>query len=318
MRNLKLLISTLLLAITGLAVADAGDIPGAATWYLHVDLKKMRSEEAGKLIYDWFRDEALDEVREEAGIDIDKELDSLTGYSLEGQGPVFLFEGNISQESRDMVMTLIAAEGDLKSKKSSGKSYYRLTHDGDKDDESGTANIDKDKLEVQLNALAKESWISLDLKNKVILTASEAQMKDMLKSGGKIAGGSSHEGALVVLTAEKALLQAGMNSSTLGADDDGDSDWDSNILRNTRQVAFLVAAAADKLAIEAKLITTEPEMAQSLASVARGLIGLVSLNGDMDAEAAAVLRDTTVEAKGNALSISLAVDPGLVVATLSE
>jgi hypothetical protein len=56
-----------------------------------------------------------------------------------------------------------------------------------------------------------------------------------------------------------------MNSAAFA--DDGDSGWDSNILRNTEQVAFMMAAAANKLALEAKLITTEPEMAESLASV---------------------------------------------------
>ncbi len=318
MRNLKLLIIGLLLAIPGLAAADASDIPGTATWYLHVDLEKMRSEEAGKAVYDWLRDEALAEVKEEAGVDIEKELDRLTAYSLEGQGPVFLLEGNISQQTRDRVMTFIAAEGDLQAKKSSGKSYYRLAREGVEGDEDGEASFDHGNIEIEFEALAEESWISLDLKNKVILTSSEAQMKDMLKRGGKIAGGRSHEGALVVLTAEKALLQAGMNSSALGEGDGGDSAWNSNILRNTKQVAFLVAAVADKLAIEAQLITTEPEMAQSLASVVRGLISLVSFNDEMDAEAVAMLQGTKVEAKGNALSISLAVAPGLLVSTLSE
>jgi len=89
-------------------------------------------------------------------------------------------------------------------------------------------------------------------------------------------------------------------------------------LRNTEQVAFLVAAAANKLAIEIELITTEPEMAQSLASVVRGLISLVSFDDEMDDEAIAVLQSTKVEAKGNRLNLSLAIDPSLVVATLSD
>jgi len=119
-----------------------------------------------------------------------------------------------------------------------------------------------------------------------------------------------------VLTAGKALLQAGMNSAALGADSDGDTGWESNILRNTEQVALLIAAAADKLAIEAKLITTEPDMAQSLASVVRGLISLLTFDDDMDAETAAVLRGTSVNANGNELVISMAIDPGLVVSNL--
>ena len=107
-----------------------------------------------------------------------------------------------------------------------------------------------------------------------------------------------------------------MNSAAFA--DDGDSDWDSNILRNTEQVAFMMAAAANKLALEAKLITTEPEMAESLASVVRGLISLMAFNDEMDAEIVAMLQGTKVEASGNSLSISLALAPELVVQTLSD
>lgn len=315
MRKLKLLLVGLLLTAPGLATADAGDISGTATWYLHVDIAQMRSENPGRAVYDWMDQEVFAEIKEESGVDFGKELDQLTAFSLEGEGPVFLFEGDISQDSKDKIMTLIAAEGDLQPLKSSRKSYYRLTNN---DDSENPTSIASDSIEIEFESLEDESWISMDLKNKVVVTSSEEQMKDMLKSGGKIAGNNSHKGSLLVLTAEKTLLQAGMNSSVLGGDDDGASGWDSNILRNTEQVAVLIAAAEDKLAIEAKLITSEPEMAQSLASVARGVVSLVSFDDSMDSEMAAILRGTKIEADGNSLSISLAIDPELVVSTLSE
>ncbi len=315
MRTLNVLIVALLLTSPGTAVAAASDIPGTATWYFHIDLAEMKSADAGKGVYDWMSGEVFDDVKEETGVDIEGELDRVTAFSMEGQGPVFLFEGDISQVSRDRLMTFIAAEGDLKSLKSSGKSYYRF-NGRDSDGESQKATTEDGNIEIQFDSLEDESWISMDLKNKVIVTANEAQMKEMLKGGGKIAGSRGHKGALVVLTAEKTLLQAGMNSSALGGDDD--SGWDSNILRNTEQVAFLVAAAANKLAIEAQFVTAEPEMAQSLASVARGLISLTAFSDDMEADAIAVLQGTKVEAKGNSLTISLAIDPELVVATLND
>ena len=319
MRNLKILLVALLLAIPSLAVAAASDIPGTATWYFHIDLAEMKSANAGKGVYDWLSGEVFDDVKAETGVDIDGELDRMTAFSMEGQGPVFLFEGDISQVSRDRLMTFIAAEGDLKSLKSSGKSYYRF-NGRDSDGEARKATTDNGNIEIQFESLEDESWISMDLKNKVIVTANEEQMQEMLKTGGKIGGSRGHKGALVVLTAEKTLLQAGMNSSALGGDgdDDNDSGWDSNILRNTEQVAFLVAAAANKLAIEAQFVTAEPEMAESLASVARGLISLTAFSDDMEADAIAVLQGTKVEAKGNSLTISMAIDPELVVSTLND
>jgi hypothetical protein len=302
-----------LLAASGLATADLGDIPGGTTWYLHVDFDQMRSESAGKGVYDWIVDEIFNDVRDDAGVDLENELDSLTGLSIEGQGPIFLFEGNVSQTSKDRLMALIAAEGNLNPQKSSGKSYYRLTDGGD-----DSAGFGSDNIEIQLDELENESWISMALDNKVLVTSNEEQMKAMLKNGGKISGSGGHNGALVVLTADKALVQAGVNSVALGEESDGDSGWESNILRNTEQVAFLVAIAANKLAVEAKLITTEPEMATSLAGVARGLISLMSFSDDMDADILALVQGTRIETEGRNLIISLAFDPELIVSALRD
>ncbi len=312
MRYLKILIIGLLLVAPGLAAAKTEDIPGSAVWYFYIDLAQMRDEGPGQSVYSWLQDEAFSEVKEDSGVDLDKELNSLTAFSLDGEGPVVLFEGKISQETKDKIMAFVATGGDLEPKKASGKAYFHFegTEDGE------TMDYSDSNVEIQLESLENEAWISLALKNKVLITGSEEQMRAMLAKNGKIAGSGSHSGALLVLTAEKAMLQAGMNSASLG--DDGDSDWDSNILRNTEQVAFLMAAAANKLALEVKLITSEPEMAESLASVVRGLISLMAFSDEMDAEAIAILQGTKVEANGNSLSISLAVDPDLIVRTISD
>jgi hypothetical protein len=312
MRYLKILVIGLLLAVPTVAAADSDDIPESAVWYFHLDLEQMRADGPGKSVYEWFQEEAFAEVKEEAGVDLDKELDRLTAFSQEGQGPVLLFEGNISEETKDKIMTFVAADGDLTPQKASGKTYYHFAGAEEGED---VVYGDGD-VKIDLEELQEEAWVSLALKNKVLVTGSEEQMKSMLANGGKVAGSRSHKGALLVLSAEKTILQAGMNSAAFA--DDGDSGWDSNILRNTEQVAFMMAAAANKLALEAKLITTEPEMAESLASVVRGLISLMAFNDEMDAEAVAMLQGTKVVSSGNSLSISLALDPDLVVQTLSD
>ena len=312
MRYLKIIVVGLLLAVPVIATADAEGVPDEAVWYFHVDLEQMRDDGPGRGVYDWLRNEAFLDVKEDSGVDLDKELDSMTAFSMPGTGPVILFEGPISQETKDKIMTMIAAGGDISPLKSSGKTYYRFS-DAEGNESPSYAN---GNIEIDFESLAEEAWVSLALKNKVLITANEEQMQALLKNNGKIAGRKGHNGALLVLTAEKTMLQAGMNSAALA--DEGDSDWDSNILRNTEQVAFMMAAAADKLALEARLITTEAEMAESLASVARGLISLMSFDDELDADTAAVLKGTRIEAKGNSLSLSLAVAPELVVRTLGD
>jgi hypothetical protein len=310
MRVMKFLCVAVLLALPLAAVADARDVPGSADWYLFIDLEKMKSEEAGKPIYEWLREEALIEVKEEAGVDIDKEIKRLTAFSVKDEGPVIVIEGDLSTETRDKVMALIAAGGDISPLKASGRTYYRLgDEEGNIDYESGDVNITLDSLE-------DGGWISLDVKDRILITGGEAQMKSLLANKGQVPRPTKTKDTVLVLTADKTLIQAGMNTGNL--EDDGDDDLDSKILRNTEQVAFLLAVVANKLAIEAELTTSEPEMAESLASVARGLISLVAFDDSMDAETVAVLQSTKIQAKGNSLSLSLAVDPNLVVRTIGN
>ncbi len=310
MRLFKILSVFVLLVAPVVAAADARTVPGDANWYFHIDLKQMRAGGPGVAMYNWLRDEVMTDIRDDAGIDVEKEIDRVTSYATGDDGAVLIVDGKLSQETRDKIMAFIATGGDISPLKSSGKTYY---HFGGGDSIDDDVVYEAGSVGFKIDSLGEESWISMAVRNKVIITSTEGHMQALLASNGKINGTRSVDDALMVLTAEKTFVQAGMKSGMLG-----EGDWDSNILRNTEQVAFLISAAANKLAIEARLITTEAEMAESLASVARGLISLAMFEEEMDPEVAAALQGTRVEAKGNNLSISVAVDPQLVVQTLGE
>lgn len=313
MRTMKFLAVVLLLAMPVMAHADATDVPGSAVWYLHVDFEAMQADPAGQSLYNWLEDEVLSDIEEDAGFDFGSEVEQLTAYSLADQGPVIVIEGNISQESKDKILAFVAVSGDIQPLKSSGKNYYHV-QDNDEDEEG--LSFKSDDITIDIESLEEEAWLSVAVANKLIVTSSEEQMQQLLASDGKIAGARGHDGALIVLTAEKTLLQAGMNANLLS--DDNDGDWESNILRNAEQIAFILAADENRLVIEAKLVTTEAEMAQSLASVARGLISLVAFNDDMSPDAKALLRSVKIEADGSTLSLSLVIAADLLVATLRD
>ena len=308
MGKIKILLLLVILSVPMVAGADASSVPGGANWYFYVDLEQMRSGGPGAPMYDWLRNEVLEEVRQDSGIDVEKEIDRITSYSTNDDGAVLIVDGKLSQETRDVIMAFIASGGDISPLKSRGKTYY---HFGGDDSAGEDVVYDAGNVGFKIESLGDESWISMDVRDKVIVTSTEGHMKALLDNNGRVKGSRSVDGALMVLTAEKTLVQAGMKSGMV-------EEWDSSILRNTEQVAFLISAAANKLAIEARLITTEAEMAESLASVARGLISLMSFDDEMDAETAAVLRGTRIEANGNSLSLSLAVAPELVVRTLGD
>jgi hypothetical protein len=86
MRYLKLFVVGLLLSMPVLATADAEDLPGSAVWYFHIDLEQMRKDGPGQGVYAWLQDEAFTEIKDEAGIDVGKELDSLTAFDADCRG----------------------------------------------------------------------------------------------------------------------------------------------------------------------------------------------------------------------------------------
>jgi len=310
MGKFKVLLLLVMLAVPLVAGADARSVPGNAHWYVYVDLKQMRSGGPGALMYDWLREDVFEDIREDTGIDVEKEIDRVTSYSSDDDNAVLIIDGKLSQETRDIIMAFIASGGDIKPLQSDGKTYY---HFAGNEAVEGDVVYDAGNIDINIESLGDASWISMAIKDKVIVTSTEEHLKALLENNGRIKGSRSVDGALMVLTAEKTLVQAGMKSGMLA-----EGEWDSNILSNTEQVAFLIAAVADKLAIETTLITAEAEMAESLASVVRGLISLMSFDDEMDTETLAVLQGTKVKASGNSLSISLAVAPDLVVRTLSD
>lgn len=307
MRNLKLFAVVLLLAIPALAGADMGGIPGTATWYFHADFDAMRKGKASRGVYNWLDAEVFEEIRSEVGIDFGKEAERLTAFSGPGEGPVIMLEGNISQDTRDKIMAIAAADGELQTFKSSGKTYYFF--DGrNKGTHKGNIDIDIDSLE-------KEAYVSMAIKNKVLVTNTQDQMKKLLADNGVIRSDKKDKDALFVLRADRSLIQAGVKADEMDDDKDG---WDSSILRNTRQIAVLIADLGEKLGVEAQLMANEPEMANSLASIIRGLISLQAFNDEMDTKIAEVLQSTTVDVAGSTLKLSLLLDPDTVVSALEN
>ena len=306
MRKFMLLVAMSVLGFPALATADVDGVPDSATWYFHADFDAMRDGKSSRGIYDWLNAEVFEEIRDDVGIDFDQEAQRLTAFASAGEGPVILLDGKISQDTKDKIMAIAAADGELQTFKSSGKAYYFFDGDGDG---ANTGDID-----IDIESLEKEAYVSFSLKDKIVITNTQDQMKALLANDGKMKSANTDNNTLFVLRAERSLIQAGVKADEMGDDDD----WDSKILRNTKQVAVMMADLGDKLGIEAQLMANEPEMANSLASIVRGLIGLQVFNDEMDSEIAAVLQSTKVDVSGSTLKLSLSLDPDTVVSALEN
>ncbi len=307
MRISKHLILVLLLALPGLALSElaASGLPATSTWYFHADFDEMRSSDAGKPIYEWLQREVFADVRDDAGIDLDKEADRITAFSAAESGAVVTIEGDISQETQDKLLAMAAGADDFDTLKHKGKTFYYA---------KGDNHENNNKIEV--DSFENGVYFTFALKNRILATSSREQMERLLDSKGKLPKRSADRGTLIVLTAEKSLIQAGIQADQV--EDRGDGGWKSNILKNTEQLAVMIADVAGKIAIETQLIATQPEMAESLASIVRGLISLAMFSEDMDPEVAEFLRGTTVDVEGTSLNIRLALDPESVVVALDD
>ncbi|MGB5624857.1 MAG: hypothetical protein WBM61_03920 [Woeseiaceae bacterium] len=306
MRKFMLLVAMFVLGVPALATADVDGIPDSATWYFHADFDAMRDGKSSRAIYNWLNAEVFEEIRGEVGIDFDQEAQRLTAFSSAGEGPVILLDGKISQGTKDKIMAIAAADGELQTFKSSGKAYYFFDGSGD--------GADTGDIDIDIESLEKEAYVSFALEDKIVITNTQDQMKALLANNGRIRSAKTDKNALIVLRAERSLIQAGVKADEM----DDDDDWDSKILRNTKQVAMMMADLGDKLGFEAQLMANEPEMANSLASVVRGLIGLQAFNDEMDSKIAAVLQSIKVDVLGSTLKLSLSIDPDTVVSALED
>lgn len=304
MRTLRYALIAIFAGLGGLCHAQIGadNLPPDTKWYVHADLKALRTASSAKPLYDWLDGEVFVEVHAELGIDL-KEAEAITAFADSNLGTIVVVDGPIAEDTRDKLLALAAADATLNQFEYGGKSYYHASESGNH--KTGNESLDD---------LQDSAWFTFDVKNKVIVTSDENQLKALLDSGGRLPGNHGRNGELFVLTADHNFVQAGALTNAL----DDDDDWDSNILRNTEQVALLVSGRDDLLAVEAQLVSREPQMAKSLGSIANGLLSLQALSSDLDPDLRNLLSNTRVEVKDKVLSVNLVIDAKQVVAMLND
>ena len=314
LRNIQILLIMFFPVAAGAQVA-AGDLPQGTVWYLHANLEQMRNSPAGRELYKWLDGEIFMEIHDEIGIDINKETDSITAFSDRDQGTVIVVEGNVSEDTQQKLLAVAVLQAKLSTLEYRGKTYYHVYDQRRSRDEGDDDEQDSDQANELFDDLEDGAYFSFETNNRLIITSSEKRMEAMLDNGGRISGGGDHNGALFILTADRTFLQAGLRTNELG-DDDGD--WESNIIRNTEQAALLVSGHDDLIAVEAQLESSDPKMAQSIGGIVNGLISLQAFNTDLDPQLRSLIENTRVEVKDKVLSVSTIIDPGLVLAVLSD
>ena len=302
------------LPVTGATAID--EIPEDTVWYLHADLAQMRDTESGQQIYGWLDGEVFVEINDEIGIDLSKEVDTITAFSGADSGTIIVVEGQLSDKMQKKVVALATLEGDV-SELTHGDSAYFHMIDDDYDDDGDDDNDHKHRSRTNNIMIDIEdgAYVSFAVKNKLLITGNEAQMKELLDNRGKVAGRESHGDAIFVLTADKSFVQAGLKTDEV-SDDDGD--WESNILRNTEQAALMISDLGGMIAVEAQLVSSDAKMASAIGGIANGLIAMQAFNADLDPKLQEIISNTKIEVNDNVLSVNTVVEPELVVSILED
>lgn len=303
MSYFRILCAALILSLPFGVAADlsAADLPGSTVWYMHADLEQMRSSESGRELYGWIEEEAVADINDEFSIRLGDEVDRVTAFSDTGMGTVVIVEGPLSDELREAIIEFAGEEGDLDQREHGGRTYYHFDDNGSSGHGHG------------IGSLEEGGYFTFEIAGKLIVASDEERLRALIDTNGYISGSGSHQGALFVLTADKQFVQAGMQTGQFA--DDG---WDSNILRNTEKAALLVSDQAGMIAVEAKLVSADPEMTASIGNIVNGLISLQSFNSEMDPSIAGILRNTRVDVAEKVLSISTVLDPSVVAALLKD
>lgn len=294
------------LALVSLPLTTHAELtfPGGTLWYLYADFAAMRESDAGRELYHWLESEVLDEVKAEAGIDVSRELHSITAYSGTAAGVAVVLQGPVSKTTHDKLMALMALHSTYDLRQHEGSDYFLAGEEPAAVADSGPFGDFEDS-----------AFVSFAIPDMVIVTSQEAQMQELLERKGRIAGGGRHTGALLVLTADNTFVQAGLKTEAFAEEGD---DWNSNILRNTEEVALLIADHKGLLAIEAQLKSRDPRLSQSLGSVINGLISLQAFNDDIPPELRATLANTKVVADDAVLNVSAVLDPADLLLLMSD
>jgi hypothetical protein len=127
-------------------------------------------------------------------------------------------------------------------------------------------------------------------------------MQAFLDAGGYLGGFEAVDSqALLVLQADRALMQGGANTSTQTG-----GEWDSSILKNVDAVALVIAEQNSGLQVSAQLTATSPDMAMAVRNIVEGVVALKALD-ESDGELGEVLRQIRFENDGPDLHINVPV-----------
>ena len=298
-----LLMTGLVCVIAQAASLNRAEIPAGSNWYAHVNLDLIQNSEVGRQLMQETVDEALDDIEGELDINIRHEIQGITVFGVNlpvDRNPVkegaVILHGSISMETQSALLSALERKGaEVSALDSAGLAYYRV-EDGD-----GTMTYSDEDGQVSVKPWnhQKELYFSFG-PTQAMITQSQEMILSFLDAGGYIGGFEAvNSEALLILEADRALLQGGANTS------DGIGDQlDSSVLKNVDAVALVVAEDLGGLQINAQLTANSADVAMSVRNIVEGLVALKALD-ESEGVLGDILRQIRFESDGSVLRINV-------------
>jgi hypothetical protein len=281
------------------------DIPAGSNWYVHVNLELIQNTEVGRRLMLETVDEALDDIQEELGVDVREEIQGITVFggslpsrgSIENDGAVIL-HGVLGMDTQDGLLAAIERKGaEISVMEGAGLTYYRV-EGGEgtmtySDEDGHVEDVDWGHHE--------ELYFSFGA-TQTLVTQNLDMMQTFLDAGGYLGGFEVVDPeALLVLQADRALMQGGANTSIVI-----DGDWDSSVLKNVDAVALVISEEQGGVNISAQLMAVSADVAMSVRNIVEGLVALKALD-QTEGALGEILRQVRFENDGSVLNVTVTI-----------
>jgi len=307
-----LLMTGLFCVISQAADVSRSDIPAGSNWYVHINLDLIQNSGVGRRLMAETIDEALDEVQGELDIDIRNEVEGITvfGRKLPERGDAakegaVIFHGALSLDTQGALLSALERKGaEVTALDNIGLTYYRIENDG------GTMTYTNEDGHVEEVDWGHHEVVYFSFgPSQTLLTQNQDLMQAFLDGGGYLGGFETVDSeALLILQADRALVQGGANTSA-----ETGGDWDSSVLKNVDALALVIAEQNDGLQVSAQLTASSPDMAMAVRNIVEGVVALKALD-ESEGELGEILRQVRFENDGVNLHINVPVTAGQIEA----
>ena len=298
-----LLITGLFCLIAQAASLNSTDIPAGSNWYVHVNLDLIQNSEAGRKLMLETVDEALGDIEQELGLDIREEVQGITVFGVKlptdgnpaKEGAVIL-HGGISTQTQAALLAKLESKGaEVSTLTSAGMDYYRV-----QDRDESTTPSDGDSQVDSGSWDHHEGLYFAFGSTQSMITKSQEMMLSFLEGGGYLGGFEAVDSeALLILEADRALIQGGANTS-----DETGGHWDSSVLKNVDAVALVIAEDFGGLQIKAQLMANSADVAMSVRNIVEGMVALKALD-ESEGVMGEILRQVRFESDGSVLRMNV-------------